>query len=181
MSLNSKIVSTYSKSIFQTIKASSSTTTDVFIIGEELSLLRSTLTTSKKLKAFFDNPIYAENQKLEVLSSIFPGLTVTMKSFLKVLKERNHLNLIPQISDSYTDLLLEFKNTTVVKVITANTLQESYGKQLLETLKKITNAKEVLLEVSYDPRLLGGVIIEYKSSAIDASILKEFSLFFNEG
>mgnify|MGYP001278094027 FL=1 len=78
-------------------------------------------------------------------------------------------------------MLLEFKNTTVVKVITANTLQESYGKQLLETLKKITNAKEVLLEVSYDPRLLGGVIIEYKSSAIDASILKEFSLFFNEG
>ena len=110
MSLNSKIVSTYSKSIFQTIKASSSTTTDVFIIGEELSLLRSTLTTSKKLKVFFDNPTYAENQKLEVLSSIFPGLTVTMKSFLKVLKERNHLNLIPQISDSYTDLLLEFKN-----------------------------------------------------------------------
>jgi len=37
-----------------------------------------------------------------------------------------------------------------------------------------------MLNVSYNPRLLGGLILEYGSSSIDASILKEFSLFFNE-
>jgi F0F1-type ATP synthase delta subunit len=51
---------------------------------------------------------------------------------------------------------------------------------LLNALKKVTNSKEILLEVSYDPRLLGGFILEYNSKSIDASVLKEFSLFFNE-
>jgi len=36
------------------------------------------------------------------------------------------------------------------------------------------------LNLSYNPKLLGGLVLEYNSSAIDASILKEFSLFFND-
>jgi len=37
------------------------------IIGEELVLLSSTIASSTKLKTFFNNPTYAESQKLEVL------------------------------------------------------------------------------------------------------------------
>ena len=46
--------------------------------------------------------------------------------------------------------------------------------------QKLTAANNIILNVSYNPKLLGGLILEYKSSSIDASILKEFSLFFNE-
>ena len=51
---------------------------------------------------------------------------------------------------------------------------------LLKTLKNLTQSKEVVLNVSYNPKLLGGLVLEYNSSAIDASILKEFSLFFKD-
>jgi len=200
MSFTKKVVTTYSKSLFQNVKnfgdvkskKSSLDVTkiiptenekfvpDVYIIGEELFLLRSTLLTSKKLNDFFKNPTYAENQKLDVLLNIFPGLTVTMKSFLKVLCERTHLSLLPEICDEYSKLLLKFKNSAVVKLVTASSLQENYGETLLNSLKSLTNANEIILNVSYNPKLLGGLIVEYKSTAIDASILKEFSLFFNE-
>jgi len=59
-------------------------------------------------------------------------------------------------------------------------LQESYGPLLLKTLKALTNSKEVILNLSYNPKLLGGLIVEYNSTSVDASILKEFSLFFSE-
>jgi len=201
MSFTKKVVTTYSKSLFQNIKnfdGSKSTSSklditkinssnneqkfipDVYIIGEELLLLSSLLVTSKKLNDFFKNPTYAETQKLDILLNIFPGLTLTTKSFLKVLTERTHLSLIPEISDEYNKLLLKFKNSAIVKLITASSLQESYGENLLKSLKSLTNANEIILNVSYNPRLLGGLIVEYKSTAIDASILKEFSLFFNE-
>ena len=201
MSFTKKVVATYSKSLFQNVKnfdvnksknsefdvtkinvsgKEVSIVPDVYIIGEELLLLRSTLSTSKKLNEFFKNPTYSEKQKLEVLFSIFPGLTITMKSFLKVLSERTHLSLIPEISDEYGKLLLKFKNSAIVKLVTASSLQESYGEILLNALKSLTKANEIILNVSYNPKLLGGLIVEYKSSAIDASILKEFSLFFNE-
>ena len=192
-----KLITTYSKSLFQNVNNSKSQTTNfdvskitsadqktfvptVYIIGEELLLIRSTLLSSKKLKDFFKNPTLAEQQKYEVLLNIFPGLTVTMKSFLKVLTERGHLSLVPAISDEYSKILLKFKNTTKVKIITASTLQEGSGSLLLETLRKLTGSKEIILTLSYNPKLLGGIIIEYNSTSIDASILKEFSLFFTE-
>jgi F-type H+-transporting ATPase subunit delta len=199
MSFTKKVVTTYSKSLFQNVKNFDSSNLksnsfditklntndqkfvpDVYIIGEELLLLRSTLISSKKLSSFFKNPTYPESQKLDILLNIFPGLTITMKSFLKVLAERTHLSLIPEISDEYSKLLLNFKNSALVKLVTASPLQENYGEKLLNSLKNLTNSNEIILNASYNPKLLGGLIIEYKSMAIDASILKEFSLFFNE-
>ena len=153
---------------------------DINVIGEELILLSSTVSSSTKLKTFFNNPTYAESQKLEVLLTIFPGLTLTTKSFLKVLTERSHLNLLPEIQQEYVKLLNGFNGTCAVKLVTASTLKETYGATLLTALKKLTAANNIILNVSYNPKLLGGLILEYKSSSIDGSILKEFSLFFNE-
>jgi F-type H+-transporting ATPase subunit delta len=200
VSFTKKVVTTYAKSLFQNVsiaqnakqKIQGSTITEltpflqrtiipnVYITGEEILLISSTITSTKKLNEFFKNPTYAEQQKLDVLISIFPGLTVMMKSFLKVLAERSHLSLIPEISEEYTKILLKFKNTTKVKLVTASGLKESSGALLLTTLKKLTGAKEVILTVSYDPKILGGLILEYNSLSIDASVLKEFSLFFSE-
>lgn len=196
MSFTKKVVSAYSKSLFQNVKSFESTDSstfdvtkmtssdkfvpDVYIIGEELLLIRSTLIASKNLNEFFKNPTYAEPQKLDVLLNIFPGLTTTTKSFLKVVCERTHLSLLPEISDEYSKLLSQFKNSVKVKLVTASSLQESYGENLLNSLKSLTNSNEIILNVSYNPKLLGGLIVEYKSTAIDASILKEFSLFFND-
>jgi ATP synthase F1 delta subunit len=201
VSLSKKVVTTYAKSLFQNVKSASSNATafdltnvsipmsadqaksfvpDINVIGEELILLSSTVSSSTKLKTFFNNPTYAESQKLEVLLTIFPGLTLTTKSFLKVLTERSHLNLLPEIQQEYVKLLNGFNGTCAVKLVTASTLKETYGKTLLTALKKLTAATNIMLNVSYNPRLLGGLILEYGSSSIDASILKEFSLFFNE-
>ena len=196
---STKLITTYSKSLFENINNQSwdsskdsfdvatvtslgqkSAFSTVYIIGEELLLIRSTLVSSKKLEDFFKNPTYAEKQKLEVILNIFPGLTVTMKSFLKILAERSHLSLIPSISDEYTRILLKFKNSTKVRLVIASILQEGYGMLLLNTLKKLTASTEVILNVSYNPKLLGGLILEYNSTLIDASVLNEFSLFFTE-
>jgi ATP synthase F1 delta subunit len=153
----------------------------IYAIGEELSLIRSLLVSSKKLTVLFANPTLAEKQKLALLVSIFPGISSMMRSFLKILTERSHLSLLPEISDQYNETLLKFKGSTTVRLITASTLQESYGLFLLKTLKNLTKSKEVVLNVSYSPQLLGGLILEYNSTSTDASLLKEFSLFFNEG
>jgi F-type H+-transporting ATPase subunit delta len=197
---STKLIITYSKSLFQNVNNSHSleSTTESFnvgkitlveqqlrtptvnIIGEELLLIRATLLSSKKLKEFFKNPTYAETQKLDVILTIFPGLTVTMKSFLKILAERSHLSLLPSICDEYTRILLKFKNSTKVQLSIASILQEGYGMLLLTTLKKLTSSAEVILGISYNPKLLGGLILEYNSTLIDASVLNEFSLFFTE-
>lgn len=199
MNFTKKVVTTYAKALFQnvqtfeiasknetfdiektTILEKNSFIPDVYIVGEELFLLRSTIKSSKKLKEFFKNPTYLEQQKLDILLSIFPGLTFITRSFLKVLTEKSHLSLIPDVSNEYTKLLLKAKKSTKVKLVLASMLQESYGLLLLKTLRKITDSKEIILNASYSSQLLGGVIIEYKSTSIDATLLKEFGLFFTD-
>jgi len=199
VSFTKKVVTTYSKSLFQNVQTFETSDAkesfdiakmtfadenafkpNVYIIGEELFILRATILSSKKLKEFFNNPTYLEQQKLEILLSIFPGLTIITRSFLKVLTERSHLALIPEISAEYTQLLLKAKKSTKVKLVLANMLQESYGSLLLSTLRKITDSKEIVLNASYSSKLLGGLIIEYKSTSIDATLLKEFGLFFSD-
>lgn len=197
MSFTKKGVTTYAKSLFQNVNTTSSSTSsfeiakitssdskttvpNVYIIGEELALIRAMLISSKKIKSFFENPTYSEQQKLSIILNIFPGLTSTLKSFLKILTERSSLSLLPEISDEYNRLLLKFKNSTKVKLITASSLEEDYGTLLLKKLKSVTSSSEVVLNVSYNPKLLGGLVVEYNSTSIDASVLKEFSLFFNE-
>ncbi len=201
MSFNKKIITTYAKSLFQNtniaqlsskqdnFKLSKITSekkdnlnngANLYILGEELLLIRAILISSKSLKLFFNNPTYSEKEKLEIILKIFPGLTITMKSFLKVLTERSHLSLLPEISEEYNKILLKFKNSVKVKLITSSPLNEEFGPILLNNLKVLTKAKEIILNVNFNPKLLGGLILEYNSLAIDASILKEFSLFFNE-
>jgi len=200
MSATKKIVSAYSKSLFQNINnvETAEKTKELFdvskiveidqktflpnvsIVGEELYILSYTIKNSIKLESFIKNPTYREQQKLNVIVSIFPGLTITTQSFLKVLADRSHLGLISEISEEYNNLLSKFKKSAKVKITVANTLEEHYGNLLLSTLKDLTSASEIILDISYSPKLLGGLVVEYNSVAIDASLLKEFSLFFTE-
>jgi F-type H+-transporting ATPase subunit delta len=201
MSLAKKLITTYSKSLFQNSSKDfpfsmkeedycnfnmitsfdiNTTTPDIYLIGEELLLIKSLLLSSKFMKGYFRNPTYPEGQKLSVILTIFPGLTAPTKSFLKILTERSHLFLIPEIAKEYIAMVLKFQNSITVKLFVATELKEAYGSLLLNKLRSLTNCDEVLIKVFNDPKLLGGMVVEYNSTSIDASILKEFSMFFND-
>jgi ATP synthase F1 delta subunit len=198
--MSSPFVKSYAKALFQNLKksknkneASSSfaiekitsleqkkVVSNILIAAEELELLRAVLISSKKLNSLFKNPTYSESQKVDILLTLFPGLTSTVKSFLKVLTERSHLFLLPEISDEFTTLLLKVKNTIKVNITVASQFDEKTGNTLLKSLKKIANSADIILTTSYNSKLLGGLIVEYNSVAVDASTLQEFSLLFND-
>jgi F-type H+-transporting ATPase subunit delta len=191
----SKFATNYSKSLFQNAIKNKKTSfnlgtlitkntqgisaPDVEIIGQELSLLRGIFLSSSKINSFFANPTYSEKQKEKILLSIFPGLSLTTRALLKVLTERTHLSLLPEICEEYEKFLLKFKKQTKIKLIIASPLKKEFGEKLFKALRKLSDSEKIILSVSYNPKLLGGLILEYNSMAIDASLLREFSLFFN--
>jgi len=198
--MSSPFVKSYAKALFQNLKKSKNKSessssfaiekitsleqkkvfSNILIAAEELELLRAVLISSKKLNSLFKNPTYSESQKVDILLTLFPGLTSTVKSFLKVLTERSHLFLLPEISDEFTTLLLKVKNTIKVNITVASQFDEKTGNTLLQSLKKIANSADIILTTSYNSKLLGGLIVEYNSVAVDASTLQEFSLLFND-
>lgn len=199
MNASKKITKTYAKSLFQNIlsekkkedptfdlgtmvnASSLSKSPNPVILGEELLLISTLITISKKVTSFFKNPTNSEKRKKDFLLTNFPGLTVPMKSFLEILTERGHLHLLPEITEEYSKFLSKMKKSTKVKIITASKFpRKTLGKSLLASLQQLTQSEDIILSFAYNPKLLGGFIVEYGSFAVDASVLKEFSLFFND-
>jgi ATP synthase F1 delta subunit len=183
--MNSKklMVKAYARSLFQnslTISRSNATnekllSSSVAIIGEELMLLRTLFLNSLKLRRAIKNPMFPEAHKLEIIFSIFPKMSLVMNSFLKILAEKGQLSILSDICEEYHEILFKFKAATIVKLHLANALEESFGSSFFFTLKKLVSSKEIIIQAVFNPKLLGGFIIEYNCKSLDATLLHEIS------
>lgn len=190
MTFTNPAAKAYAKSLFSNVlsneksfltnKETGKNPPKISFIGEELLFLRGFFIASQELNTHFKNPTIPEVEKADILFSLLPGLTSPTKAFLRILTERNHLALIPEISEEYNSILFKLKKACKVKLIIPTSLDEGFGKKLLKSLKNITGCEEIILNFVYNPNLLGGFILEYNSTSIDASTLKELSFFFNE-
>ncbi len=177
----------YAKSLFQNL-VKNPKKEDTFpkikektnLLMEELSLFATTILGSKKLYSFFKNPFLNENKKFEVLVTLFPKISEEAISLLKILTEKRELYLIPEIFEEYQKLSMKFNKVKNVKLIINSYLDKKIGKDLLTQLKKLTQANEIILDIEYKEEILGGLIIECDSIALDASLVEEFKTFLKE-
>jgi len=206
MSFRKKIITTYSKSLFQNLIEDEKTSSVIdfstlvssddenqeknekeriflsnrSLFGKELSLIRTSLVSNKQFEMFFKNPSYPEKQKKALLFALFPGFSLTMKSFLEILTERSHLSLLPEISEAYDELLFKSKKIIHLSISLAGSCKKKDGRSLFKQLKKTLLAKELIVTSSYNPMLLGGFSLEFRSLAIDSTLVNEFGLLLKE-
>lgn len=196
MSSRDKMVKAYTKSLFQNllnvdfsneikdfaistpekISTAQKNVLNAFIIGEELLLLRALFLNSEKMRIVFRNPIIPETQKMAILRNFFPGMSKITCSFLSILVEKCHLGYIPEISQEFNEILLKYRKIAKVTLYISSPLEETIGLRFLELLKKLTESKEIILSVIYSPKLLAGLILEYNSMSLNASILSSFKI-----
>jgi len=177
-----KISQKYAKSLFQSFISQNKNEAQeiLFECFEQLNLLATTIASSKKIYSFFANPLSSGPKKYEMLVSIFPNLNLYVLGLLKILAEKNELIKLVEISKQFEILINNFKNAKKAKLIISSTLEENLGKTLLEKLKKIINSDEIILNIEYNPKILGGLILECGSIAIDLSTLKQFQNIVND-
>ncbi len=112
---------------------------------------------------------------MNALISIIPGLSFQIKAFLEILCEKSNLYLLPEICDEYNEILLKYRKITKVKLFLSSYLEKNLGKVIFDKLKVLTGSDEVILNIIYSPKLLGGFLLEYNSIILDASIFNELS------
>lgn len=180
MSQQNKNAKAYARALFQSalnfrVDTNFLQQSNVITIGEEISLIRSLILNSLKLRTLITNQIILDTQKLDILFSFFPKMSVLMQSFLRVLAEKSQLSNIFSICEEYHKIVLKFNSMTTVRLFFANSLEEAQGVLLLTSLKKLTASKDIILRPIFSPRLLGGLVLEYNSKAIDASVVNEMN------
>ncbi len=167
MNKNSK---SYAKSLFEIITHKENIKENLNLSLENLLVFSAAIENSKNL---FQSPLISEKLKYEALVSLFPKITKVSHSLLKLLVEKREISLLPEIYLEFEKLNKNYFASKQVKLITTSYLDKELSIKIIENLKKIIQAKEIILDVEYKEELLSGLIIEFNSWALDKSSLQE--------
>merc|ERR1711937_1095191 len=112
-----------------------------------------------------------EEAKREILTKTLESQinTETFK-FLMVLVERNRINLLSLIINSYLELVYETASIKMIEVSTASAFTNLQKDTLIQKLKELTNASEIRLVINVEPSLIGGFLIKTDSKVIDFTV-----------
>lgn len=93
-----------------------------------------------------------------------------IKKFVATLKDNNGLAKASQIVEQFIEIWHSDKKIISAKIATANKLDSKTEKLLVNYLKELSKANEVIVEKKVDQSLLGGVIIKYGDRVLDGSL-----------
>lgn len=108
-------------------------------------------------------------QKQALLYSLYDGISEQGKALINLLLENGKLELMPEISKVFNQSRAEIEGTVSAEVVSAYELDESQIGALADALKNELK-RDVVVETSVDPSIIGGVIIRAGDTVIDGSV-----------
>lgn len=150
---------------------------------QNLLFISTTLSNSKDLQLFLANPLINVLVKKKVINNLFKGsINDFILNFLLVLVDRRRIPLLIIIINKYLELTYRLNAIIIVELSTSVEFSEIQQETLVETIKNITNSKNVKLIMTVNSSLIGGFIIKIGSKVIDASLagkLRKISFYLN--
>lgn len=93
-----------------------------------------------------------------------------LKNFFELLKKNNVLSKLDAILKEFSDIWNKNKGVVEATVTTAKELDRVNKKSIIEYIKKVTKASDVVLEEKVDKNVLGGVVLKYGDKIVDNSL-----------
>jgi len=133
--------------------------------------LLSVLKSSQELKQFLGSPVIKTSDKKAVLQQITgESLHQYMVNFLQLVVDKKRTAFLTGILEQFLALVRERTATVLAEVTSVTELNQSQRDRVKEKVKSMTNARDVELETTLDPDLIGGVVIKVGSQVLDASL-----------
>ncbi|MCC7459990.1 MAG: ATP synthase F1 subunit delta [Proteobacteria bacterium] len=133
---------------------------------------------------FFANPVFHMDEKKALIEDIFSKhkFQNETRQFVETILSLNFLHLMESIAKDFAYAVREQNRETKIEISTAYALSDEEQKQIIATFEK-TVGKKVLLDVTVDRELIGGIRANVGGVVYDSSIQghllrlqKEFSL-----
>ena len=129
------------------------------------------LEETPELLEYLNNPIVKQEVKSGILTKTLKSqLNTETFNFLMVLIERDRINLLTSVIDSYLELIYQTASIKMIEVSTASAFTNLQKDTLIQKLKELTNAREIRLVINVDPSLIGGFLIKTNSKVIDFTV-----------
>ncbi len=150
---------------------------EAFAFEEELTGIETLMTEVPDFRIFVTTPDVKLDEKTALLRKVFSGkVSPNMLNFLLVAVGKGRIGELSGMHQAFVDILDSGEGRQRVQVISAieltDDLADSLRKQLGEQL-----GKQVVLEQEVDPRIIGGLVIQYGDTRVDGSIRRRIAKF----
>jgi len=127
---------------------------------------------NQKLRELLYNPVVEGNKKRAVIAKIGKeaGFQKYTSNFLNLLVEKDRLNLLSEICESFEEQYCDLTDTQVATLRSAVKLEQEQQFLIAKKLQELTGSKNIKLKPVIDKSLIAGFVVEYGSSQIDLSI-----------
>jgi F-type H+-transporting ATPase subunit delta len=147
---------------------------DVQQAGQELTGFSDFVSRHDVLGKIFSNPAIPAAKKKAVVEQLTAraSMSSVVRKLLLLLAERDRLVLLPDITTSYQNRLMEHAKVVRAEIVTAIGLPAERVAALQQGLAQATG-RQVQLESRVDPAIIGGAIARVGSTVYDGSVTRQ--------
>jgi F-type H+-transporting ATPase subunit delta len=140
-------------------------------VGKSLDALSQALVDSKDFAELTSSPLVSRQEAGKAFAAIAPqlGLDPITANFLGVLARNGRKGELRGVIRAYRRLAAEHRGETTAEVVTARPLNDDQLATLRQQLRARAG-REVNVDTTVDPTILGGIVVKLGSQQIDASI-----------
>jgi F-type H+-transporting ATPase subunit delta len=140
-------------------------------VGRSLDALASALVDSKDFAELVASPLVSRKEAGKAFAALAAELALdaTTGNFLGVLAKNGRKSELRSIIRAYRRLAAEHRGETTAEIVTAYPLKDDQVTTLKAQLRARAG-RDVNLDTSVDPDILGGIVVKLGSQMIDASI-----------
>ncbi|HOO38911.1 MAG TPA: ATP synthase F1 subunit delta [Deltaproteobacteria bacterium] len=131
---------------------------------------------SKEFRSIMESPLYDIILKKRILKDVVSkiGISEYTANFLNILLDKDRFVFLKDIKDTYKQLLDEASGRVRAIVTCASELDKAQLERIAKTLSEVVK-KEVDVDVTVEPSLIGGVIAEIEGKVYDGSVRTQIS------
>jgi F-type H+-transporting ATPase subunit delta len=139
--------------------------------AKSLSALQNMISGSTDLKRLIDSPVFKAEDQLSALTALSAkaGVTGLALNFVKLMCAKRRLPALSDAISGFQALVADAKGEMVAEVTSAEKLSAVQLKDLQAALKAKLG-RDVTLQTTIDPSILGGLIVKAGTTMIDDSL-----------
>jgi F-type H+-transporting ATPase subunit delta len=146
-------------------------TNTIDAVKADLDRFDALIATSADLTRLVRSPVFSAAEQLQALSMVLEraGIGGLAANFLKLVVTNRRLFAVRDMIKAFRELVAKHKGEATAAVTVAEELKAQHVEALRAALKSVTG-KDVDLDVTVDPAIIGGLVVKLGSRMVDSSL-----------
>jgi F-type H+-transporting ATPase subunit delta len=140
-------------------------------VQSDLNAFDALVASSPDLARLVRSPAFSAEEQARALAALLDkaGLTGIAANFLKVVATNRRLFAVHDMIRAFNALVAQHRGEVTAQVTVAETLNDARMNEIRDALKQVTG-KDVKVDVTVDPSIIGGLKVKLGSRMVDASL-----------